>query len=319
MKDQLSSWLSHEIGAPVSIEGLERTTAGFSRENWTFEAAWNDEKRSLIARRDPVGSVLDTERAVEMAVLRALEHTDVGTPRLLWADLEGRRCDRPCLVMERVDGVCDSFALRNDRPIDERAELARRIYDRLARIHLVDWRALGLADVMHDPGSGAAVAALAHWTSQLRRVQVAPEPELAYAISWLGEHAPANDIVTLVHGDFKPGNVLIQEGDVSAVLDWETAHLGDPHEDLGWVSNPLRAAEHQIPTAWEPTDLFDRWSSITGFEVDLDRVRWWQILANVKLAIIVLTGIHAYTDGRLDRVHQSPVVIYRLLLDQMEA
>lgn len=319
MKDRLEAWLGDEVGAPVSIARIERTSSGFSRENWVFDATWNGETHALIARRDPVGSVLDTDRAVETAVLRALEHTDVPSPRLLWVDLEGVRCDRPCLVMELVPGVCDSFALDSDRSLEARVALAHTIYDRLAQIHLLDWRSLGLDETMVDPGSSAALAALAHWESELHRVQLGPEPELAHVISWLREHAPSNEVVTLVHGDFKPGNLLLLDDDVSAVLDWETAHLGDPHEDLGWVSNPLRAAEHRIPGSWEPEDLFARWATVTGLDFDPNRVKWWQMLANLKLAVIVLTGTHAYVDGRLDRINQSPVGIIRLMLDQMEA
>ena len=317
MRERLAAWLTEEIGEPVVVERAERTSAGFSRENWVFDATWGGTTHRLIARRDPVGSVLDTDRAVETAVLRALERTDIPSPTLLWVDLDGARCDRPCLIMELVPGVCDSFALDADRPVAERVQLAHTIYDRLAQIHMLDWAALGLGEAMVDPGHHAALAALDHWVGELRRVQLGPEPEMAYVASWLREHAPTNDVVRLVHGDFKPGNLLLLDDEVSAVLDWETAHLGDPHEDLGWVTNPLRAAEHRIPDAWQPADLLERWSSITGLPVDLDTVRWWQVLANFKLAVIVLTGAHSFVDGRIDRVHQSPVGIHRLMLELM--
>lgn len=317
MKDLLARWLSDEVGEPVEVTRAERTSAGFSRENWVFDATWGGTTRRLIARRDPIGSVLDTDRRVETAVLRALTDTEVPVPRLLWVDLEGARCERPCLVMELVPGTCDSYALDGDVPVSERLELAHRIYDRLARIHLLDWHALGLDRVMVDPGDGAASVALEHWNGELQRVRLGPEPELAYVASWLREHAPTNDVVRLVHGDFKPGNLLLLDDDVSAVLDWETAHLGDPLEDLGWVTNPLRAAEHRIPEVWQPADLLERWSSTTGLTVDLDALRWWQVLANFKLAVIVLTGTNSFVDGRLDRVHQSPVAIHRLLVDLM--
>ena len=150
-------------------------------------------------------------------------------------------------------------------------------------------------------------------------MQLEPEPELAFVLGWLRANAPSNAVTTLVHGDFKPGNVLVADGRVTAVLDWETAHLGDPHEDLGWVTNPLRQGEHRIAGAWEPQDLLDRWAETTGMTVDPAAVKWWQVLANVKLAVIVLTGSRAFVEGRLDRIHQSPVRIYRLLLDQIGA
>lgn len=317
MRERLAAWLSDEVGSPVDIDRADRTSAGFSRENWVFDATWDGRTRHLIARRDPVGSVLDTDRAVETAVLRALERTDVPSPRLLWVDLDGERCERPCLIMDLVPGRCDSFALDADRPVEERVELAHTIYDELARIHMLDWAALGLGDAMADPGSRAAIAALDHWSSELHRVQLGPEPEMAYVASWLRANAPTNDVVRLVHGDFKPGNLLLLDDRVSAVLDWETAHLGDPHEDLGWVTNPLRAGEHRIADVWQPADLLDRWASTTGLPVDPEKVRWWQVLANFKLAVIVLTGAHAFVDGRLDRVHQSPVGIHRMMLELM--
>ena len=319
MRERLQAWLSDEVGEPVVIGELQRTSAGFSRENWVFDATWGGERRDLIARRDPVGSVLETDRRVETAVLRAMGATAVPSPTLRWVDLSGARLDRPALIMDLVPGTCDGWVLNGPRPLEQRVELAHRMYDELAAIHLVDWQALGLGGALEDPGPKAALAAVDHWEGELRRVQLGPEPELAYVLAWLRANAPANERTVLVHGDFKPGNLLLHDDQVSAVLDWETAHLGDPHEDLGWVTNPLRQGEHRIAGAWEPQDLLDRWAERTGMAVDPAAVRWWQVLANVKLSVIVLTGSRAFVEGRLDRIHQSPVRIYRLLLDQIGA
>ncbi len=87
---------------------------------------------------------------------------------------------------------------------------------------------------------------------------------------------------------------------MTCVLDWETAHLGDPLEDVGWVTNPLRQGEHRIPEHWEPADLVARWSERTGLAADPAAVRWWNVLANVKLSVIVLTG-HARLRRRAPR------------------
>ena len=111
------------------------------------------------------------------------------------------------------------------------------------------------------------------------------------------------------------GDTKWREGRVFSLV----YHAGDAHEDLGWVTNPLRAGEHRIIGAWEPDDLFERWSARTGMAVDRDAVRWWQVLANVKLSVIVLTGVRAVVEGRLHRIHQTPVRIYQLLLEQIGA
>jgi aminoglycoside phosphotransferase (APT) family kinase protein len=317
-REALAAWLADEVGEPVVIGELKRTSAGFSRENWVLDATWGGARHDLIVRRDPVGSVLNTDRRVEVTVLRAMAETDVPVPRLRWADVEGTRLGRPAVVMDLVRGVCDGFVLNGGRPLEERVALAHTLYDLLAAIHRVDVSALPL-EKLEDPGPTAALAAVEHWEAELHSVQLEPQPELAFVFAWLRAHAPANARTTLVHGDFKPGNALLDGDEWTAVLDWETAHLGDPHEDLGWVTNPLRQGEHRIPGAWEPADLLQRWSDRTGWPVDADAVRWWQVLANVKLSVIVLTGTRAFVEGRLDRVHQTPVRIYQLLLDQIGA
>lgn len=315
MKEALQAWLEEEVGEPVTIGDLRRTSAGFSRENWVFAATWGGTTHDLIVRRDPVGSVLETDRRVEVAVLTHLADRSVATPTLRWADVDGARLGRPALVMDLAPGTCDGFLLNGDRSLEERVALAESLYDQLAAIHLVDVAGLAL----DDPGPKAAHAAIDHWEAELHRVQLEPQPELAYVFAWLRANAPKNERTTLVHGDFKPGNALHDGERWTAVLDWETAHLGDPHEDLGWVTNPLRQREHRIAEAWEPEHLLDRWSAATGWPVDRAAVRWWQVLANVKLSVIVLTGSRAFVDGRLDRIHQAPVGIHRLLLEQIGA
>lgn len=328
----LRQWIADEVGDPeATISGVRRTSAGFSRENWVFDASWQElgqpRKVALIARRDPAGSVLATDRRIETRMLMALADTAVPSPRLRWADLDGDRLGRPALVMDLAEGTCDGFVLAGDTPAADRLRLAHELYDRLADIHLLDWRDLGLGEVLDDPADRAALAALAHWEAELRRVQLEPEPELELVLHWLRAHAPRNSVTTVVHGDFKAGNVLLV-GDlqrdvgaatVSAVLDWETVHLGDPREDLGWVTNPLRAREHRIPGSWEPADLLARWSERTGLAAEPDAVHWWSVLANFKLSAIVLSGSRAFVDGRLDRVHQAPVAICRLMLDMIGA
>ena len=317
--ERLRRWLADELDESVRIEHLQRTSGGYSRENWLFDAVVGTAHRALIGRRDPAGSVLNTDRRVEAAVLEALQKTDLPVPQLRWADLTGEKAGRPTLIMDLAAGSCDSFVLNGELPIESRLGLAHQIYDMLARIHLVDWLGIGLGDVLEDPGSDASLRELDHWESELRHVQLEPEPELAVIIAWLRANAPKSPLTVLVHGDFKPGNVLYEGDAVTVILDWETVHLGDPHEDLGWVTNPLRAGEHRIPEVWQPEHLLTRWSQRTGIKVDDRSVHWWSVLANLKLAVIVLTGNHAFVQHRLDRYYQSPVVLYGVLLDMIGA
>lgn len=321
---QLTGWLAEELRDPaLRIDGLRRTSVGYSRENWVFDATWSidggRQTRPFIARRDPVGSVLETDRRLEFGILSALAESAIPVPKVRWLDADGSRLGRPSIVMDLADGTCEYLVLNGPRPPERRLAIAHRLCDRLADIHLFDWRGRGLDTILDDPGDRASLAALDHWESELRRLQLEPEPELELVLAWLRGHAPANAVTTLVHGDFKPGNVLMQGDEVTLVLDWETAHLGDPLEDIGWVTNPLRAGEHRIAGLWEPAQLIERWSLRTGFTADPAAIRWWNVLANLKQSITVLTGARAFVDGRFERVLHAPVAIYRLLLQLIEA
>lgn len=324
LAERLEGFVATQLGRPDGLElrGVRRTSAGLSRENWVFDACWRDGdavvEEALILRRDPPGSVLLTERTVEVAVLRALAGTAVPAPRVRWADEQGEHLGRPSVVMHREAGECEYFCLTSDaRPLDVRLALAHEFVGTLATLATLDWRALGLGAVLADPGDAGAAAALDHWEGELRRVQREPLPELEVVLTWLRARAPRAQATVLVHGDFKPGNALVQGDHLAVVLDWETAHLGDPLEDLGWITNPVRQREHQIPGSWERAQICAFWSERTGFAVDDAELRWWNVFANFKLAVIGLTGVAEFIDGRMDRPYNAPLSLCRITYDLM--
>jgi len=224
--------------------------------------------------------------------------------------------------MGREDGICDFFVLNGDRSLGERAALGRSFVGLLAEVHSLDWRALGLARLLPGAEGRGSLQALEHWEATMRRVQPDPQPELELVIAWLRRHAPVCRDVVLVHGDWKPGNALLLDSPggwrIGTMLDWETAHLGDPIEDVGWITNPLRAREHQIPGAWTRAEIVAHYEQVTGRVVDPFALHWWNILAIYKLAVIVLTGVRAYIDGRLERPYTTPLNLYRLMEDLVD-
>ena len=280
---------------------------------------WREEGREvrepLIVRRDPRGGLLETDRAVEFAVLRALQTSGVPAPHARSLDATGASLGRPSLVMRREPGSCDYFVLNGDRPLSARVRLAEQFCDLLAQVHLVDWKTLGMGAFLEDPGPWASVAELDRWETVLRRDQLEAYPELDLAKVWLLANAPRSPTTVLVHGDFKPGNVLLEDERLTALLDWELAHLGDPMEDLGWVTQPLRTNEHLIAGAWEPPELFERYARSTGYEVDETSVAWWSAFACYKTAVMQVTGLRAFVEGRCDKPYQPTAAVLRSLLD----
>jgi len=331
--ERLERFLVRRLGAGARprVTNLHRVGVGRSRENWLFDAEWQSAgavvREPLIVRRDPLGGLLETDRAVEFAILDALGPTAVPAPQVRWLDATGAELGRPSLVMVREPGECDYFVLNGDRPLTGRVVLAERFCRMLATVHEADWQAVGLGDVLDDPGPDAARAALDAWEQILRRDQLEPYPELDLAARLLRARAPRSPRTVLVHGDFKPGNVLLcadgadsgdaESGEVvpGALLDWELAHLGDAHEDLGWVTQPLRTREHLIAGAWDAEDLLACYETVTGRAVDREAVRWWNAMACYKTAVMQVSGLRSYVEGRCDELYQPTAAVLRTLLD----
>ena len=231
---------------------------------------------------------------------------------------DGRFLGAPSIVMDRMPGHCDYLVLNGRAPLAERLGLASRFLDVLAQIHAVDWRARGLAASLGAPAECPSASELAHWSAIYERVKLEPHPELDYIRAWLGARAPQAEAIVLVHGDFKPGNALVEHGTVTAKLDWETAHLGDPLEDLGWITNPVRRREHQIEGHWERAQIVEAYRARTGFAVNDAHLTWWNIFSNWKLSVIQLTAVAEFVKGHYDRVFQTPSWLYRPMFQMME-
>ncbi|GAC1327224.1 MAG: phosphotransferase family protein [Candidatus Dormibacteria bacterium] len=306
-----------------AVTNLVNTSLGRSRENWSFDLAWqeNGVKRwePLMLRRDPLGGLVETDRVREFRILRALEDVSVPAPAVRWLDADGKWFERPSLIMRREPGVCDYFVVSGTRPLSERVGLAERFCDLLALVHTVDWRSSELARIFDDPGAGAALAELDQWEAVLRADQREAYPEIELAIQWLRTSPPEATTTVLVHGDYKPGNILLEGTRVGALLDWELAHLGDPMEDLGWVTQPLRRREHLIPGAWEESQLFERYQERSGITVDPEHVRWWNMFATFRTAVMQVSGLRSFMEGRATESYRPTSKVLRALVEAASA
>lgn len=320
IRDRLEAFVSaQQADGHPRIVDLHRIGVGRSRENWVFDRVTSrgeerEEREPLILRSDPEGGLVETDRGQEFALLRALEGSGLPVPRARWLDADGRWLGRPSLIMQRAPGVTDYRILNGDRPLGTRQSLARQFCELLAQVHLLDWQGLGIGELFHDPGDRASLAELERWEEILHRDQPEAYPELELAIVWLRERAPRSPRTVLVHADFKPGNVLLEGDRITALLDWELAHLGDPHEDLGWVTQPLRAVEHQIAGSWESADLLRHYERLTGSVVDRASVAWWVTFSTFKTAVMQVSGLRSFLESRSDEPYRPTRRVLSTLL-----
>ncbi|MBI4588898.1 MAG: phosphotransferase, partial [Candidatus Rokubacteria bacterium] len=204
--------------------------------------------QEYVLRRKPPGKLLPSAHAVEREyrVISALARTEVPVPQTY------ALCEDPAVIgtsfyiMECVHGRILSDPLLPGLAPDERAALYDAMNEVLARLHAVDRLAVGLAD-FGKPGNYFA-RQIHRWTAQYRASETEAIPAMDRLITWLPEHIPADDETTIVHGDYRLGNMIVHatEPRVLAVLDWELSTLGHPLADLAYNCLPYRLSRDTL-------------------------------------------------------------------------
>jgi aminoglycoside phosphotransferase (APT) family kinase protein len=291
-----------ELGAPL---GYELISGG--RSNLTYRV--RTPGGSCVLRRPPLGHVLPTahDMAREHRVLAALADTDVPVARPLALCGDPSVNGAPFYVMEDRPGVVVNERLPEgfaEAP-EERRRLSLALVGVLARLHGVDFAARGLADFGRP--DGYLERQVRRWAQQWEKSKVDDAREIDELARRLRAALPVSPAPTLVHGDYRLGNLALDPEDpgrIVAVFDWEMATLGDPLADLGYTL--IYWGELADPPEARPPGSFQAVTARPGFltrsEIvaeyarasgrDVSDVDFYQVLALYKLAVIS-EGIYA--------------------------
>jgi aminoglycoside phosphotransferase (APT) family kinase protein len=317
--DRVAEYLKTKLpdATDVRVENVQRIPGGASRETWGLDASWLSDgervTRPLVIRRDPAASLLDTDRDAEFRVMAAVHPHGVPVPQMHWLEEDSKWLDRPFFVMERVLG-CETSAQKlvfEPRFVAVHEKLARAFTDVLARIHSLDPAQLDLDLGEPPPPDRCALAEIEKWEAVLDREAMEPQPVLRAAFRWMRHNLPPPaQRVVVVHADYRTGNFLYdEEGKIRAFLDWEMVHLGDPLEDVAWACiRPWRwAGDERIGGLMAREDFYRMYEEATGLRVDEEAMRFWEVLGNVKLAAIFLTGARSYAERRTSSMTMAMV------------
>lgn len=190
----------------------------------------------FVMRKKPPGTLLQSAHQVEREyrIISALAATEVPVPRTYMLCEDTSVIGTAFFVMDYVEGRIFIDPLLPDCTREERAAIYDSMNETMARLHKVDFRAVGLEGFGRP--DGYVPRQVARWTKQYRDAQTEDIPEMERLIEWLPKHMPAGDETTIAHGDFRLGNLIVhpREPRVVAVLDWELSTLGHPLADLAW-------------------------------------------------------------------------------------
>ncbi|HCB37427.1 MAG TPA: phosphotransferase family protein, partial [Acidimicrobiaceae bacterium] len=305
--DALDAVLRREIAGCVGLRGIERLSGGASMETYrltletTAGAAGGGTTRSLCLRRGAGGVDRESDYVsglgVEALAMTAARRAGVAEPEVLYvlAPDDGVGVG---FLMEWLDGVTlGARVVRSPELDDVRPQLAYQCGRQLARIHAVDLDSTGLRDVLRH----ITPADYLEQTWARCRAYPTPQPMIDFTARWLGDNVVSEFEPALVHNDFRNGNLMIdpQRG-ITAVLDWETVHIGDPMRDLGWVcTNSWRFGRRDLPVGGFGTydDLFAGYEDESGIRVDPARVRYWEVFGSFWWAVSCLTMAEHYRTG----------------------
>jgi len=279
---RVASWYPGATG----IAGATKLSGGASQETWSFDIVHPRGHAGAILRRAPQGYGAAPGRAAGLdaeAVLMQLAH-DAGLPSPKVMHVLRPRDELGIgFIMQRIEGeTIARKILRDEQFAKARPLLARQLGGAVAGIHALDRTKL---PKLRTSISSNEVADL----EREYRGFNWPRPVFELALRWLRERDPGPPPeVTLVHGDFRHGNLIIGPDGLRAVLDWELAHLGDPMEDLGWVcTNSWRFGVIDKPVGGfgSREDLFAGYEA-AGRRVDPDRVKFWEVMGSLRWGVM---------------------------------
>lgn len=315
------------------LEDVKQIAVGWSHETWLFDLCYREDgaekKLGLCLRRDPGNALLRhlSDLGEQFRVLKCLETTDLPTPKAYWYESDPAILGAPFLIMEKVAGECPNPWGREGRAYyaaaAERGILPASFTASLAKLHSLDWRAAGLGFLGEpSPGEGFARREIAKWRELIATTSHPPEPILTDLIAWLESNIPATDRVTLVHGAYRTGNLLIDDDRVSAVLDWELQVLGDPMYDVAYVLSDLnREGTPLLSNLVERDAFFREYESATGFQIDESVCRYYNALYAMRSVAFWMSASDLYASGRSDDIRLArtawsvPVVLERAARD----
>nr|WP_241696040.1 phosphotransferase family protein [Solimonas terrae] len=222
------------------------------------------------------------------------------------------------LCVDADDGLVDGFVSRfvagetlgkrivgDARYGDARRALPRQCAQALAGIHALDAEALAFLPLRNADTQIAELAAR-------HRHYGEPLPVFEAAFAWLAQHLPPTRRPVVIHGDFRTGNLLVDETGLAGVLDWELAHRGDAMEDLGWLCvRSWRFGRDELPVGGfgRRAELYEHYEQAAGTVVDAAAVRFWELLGTLKWGVICQWFAHRRLRGELTQL--EPAVIGR--------
>ncbi|HXP03074.1 MAG TPA: phosphotransferase family protein [Stellaceae bacterium] len=289
----LARFLAEASGADaVEIGRIALLPGGAIQENWALDAEFDGGRLSgaqrLVLRTDASTGVPSSLcRVEEFAVLQAAFAAGVTVPEPLFACADAAVLGKPFFVMRRVAGSALGRPITLDPALEPaRSALAERLGRELARIQTIRPPRDDL-DFLKMVGPREHIASFRGYLDRHPN----PRPVLEWALRWAETHLPDPLPPVLCHRDFRTGNYMLDGTKLTAILDWEFAGWGDPDEDIGWLCCKgwrFGRLDREAGGISDREPFYRGYESESGRRLDPERVKFWEVMANLRWAVIAL-------------------------------
>jgi aminoglycoside phosphotransferase (APT) family kinase protein len=293
------------LGEGASVGEARKLAGGAMHESWALDATIDARARELVVRVSPAGRTDYEKTRREFEVLRVAFARGVRCPEPI--DVGRFESGEDYLVMARARGDSNPRQLvTSERFRSARERLVTQLAEDLAIIHGIQPEDVVAAPNMRGPGPGEDPLAFHRREAEAMYgvFLLNPHPAIEWAFRWIDRQIEKLEKPRrqpcVVHGDFRVGNVMYDEEGLTAILDWEGTHIGEPEEDITWLCTRVwrfGQNDREAGGIASREDWIRAYEKASGLAISRERVATWEVLQNIRWAEITMMQARAHLDG----------------------
>jgi aminoglycoside phosphotransferase (APT) family kinase protein len=303
----------------MRITAFDQPSSGWSDEIFSLDLQWQERERTLrqsfVIRKHQKRGLMSDEHdlSTQFKVLQILSLENIlPLPKVYWYEEDETVLGSRFFVMEKLPGRSyvpwSSEGRRFFEQAYEHGEIPRQFVTFLARLHQIDYQALGLDKVLVVPEQGTGyIDRKLHMLERLyEKYRFSPDPVFVDALEWLKKHRPPAQRYTLIHGDYRTGNMLYDQQQITGILDWELVEIGDPMVDVAYVcAKANRMDSPRLCYLLDREWFLQQYQELTGLQFDEKVLHYYEVFHQMRFALISLAAAKAFVGGGSDDLRMA--------------
>jgi aminoglycoside phosphotransferase (APT) family kinase protein len=313
MEEALQAYFESKLtGAKnVEVRDLFQPSAGWSDEAFIFNVHWESangkQQKGFAVRKRNKGGLMRENRNFyqQFKFLDILsKNSDLPIPGVHWYEADESILGGPFFVMDKLPG--NSFVPWSKQGRDffkaahEEGDIPVQFVQYLAKLHLLDYHAAGFTQDFREPVGkfGFIDEKLKDLENMYYRYQISPDPVMVDALEWLKANKPAPQRYSLIHNDYRTGNLLYNGNEITGILDWEAAEIGDPLADIAYVCAKSNRMDSPLLCYLLDREMFlETYSELTGLSIEERVLHYYEVFHQVRFVLISQSAGTAFAKG----------------------